>query len=135
MSSINEPNHICKNILCRKKYYACNFCDRSSNWKSVACSKECFDEYQKQVIEARSKGKTPSLLPERTDMTETELKELLEKPIEQVFEETKEELKDYISDEDSTNFSEAVEKINLEIENKKKTTTSKRKVKNVENND
>ena len=92
-----KPNHICKNPECRKKYYACNYCSRTLNWRSVACSFECYQKYTDLVIAERSKGKTIEVKPERTDMTEKEVDELMERPIEEVFEETKEELKDFSS--------------------------------------
>ena len=103
MSEI-KPNHICKNPECRKAYYACNYCDRTLTWKSVACSKECYQKYTDLVIAERTKGKTVSVKPERTDMTEKEVDELLEQPIEDVLKETKEELKDYVSEEKQASF-------------------------------
>ena len=61
---------------CRKKYYACNFCSRTLNWRSVACSFECYQKYTDLVIAERSKGKTNEVKPERKDMTEKEVDEL-----------------------------------------------------------
>lgn len=50
---MNKPNHICKNPKCEKEYYACDECDShtSLNWRSVACSIECFKEYIKLIDE------------------------------------------------------------------------------------
>lgn len=134
--AIKEPNHICKNPKCtkgsdggRKHYYACNHCDRVQNYRSVACSWECYLEYQEAVIEARTKGNNVSTVPERTDMTEEEVNDLLNKPLEIVLQETKEELKDYIDPNGSTNFAEAVAKINDEISKTKSTSTRTRKKK------
>ncbi len=126
MSEI-KPNHICKNPECRKHYYACDYCDRSQNYKSVACSFACYQKYVDLVIEERSKGRKIDVKPERTDMTENEINELLKRPMEDVLSETKEELKEYIQDDTVTDFSEAVEKINKEIDKEidiKKTTVS-----------
>ncbi len=121
-----KPNHICKNPKCtkgkhggRKEYYACNYCDRVLNWKSVACSEECFEEYQNAVIEARINGKSISLLPERTDMCDKEVNELLNKPIETVLKETKEELKEFTDIDGNIDFVKSVDKINENIDKKK----------------
>ena len=126
-----KPNHICKNPECRKKYYACNFCDKNRTWRSVACSFECYQKYTDLVIAERSKGKTVEVKPERTDMTEKEVDELMERPIEEVFEETKEELKDFADIDGNVNFAKAVDEINKELD--KKTTTRSRKKKEIEN--
>ena len=124
-----KPNHICKNPECRKKYYACNYCSRTLNWRSVACSFECYQKYTDLVIAERSKGKTVEVKPERTDMTEKEVDELLERPIEEVVEETKEELKDFADINGNVNFAKAVDKINKELD-KKTTTRSRKKIEN-----
>ena len=126
-----KPNHICKNPDCRKKYYACNFCDKNRNWRSVACSFACYQKYTDLVIAERSKGKTVEVKPERTDMTEKEVDELMERPIEEVFEETKEELKDFADIDGNVNFAKAVDEINRELD--KKTTTHSKKKKEIEN--
>ena len=126
-----KPNHICKNPECRKKYYACNFCDKNRTWRSVACSFECYQKYTDLVIAERSKGKTVEVKPERTDMTEKEVDELMERPIEEVFEETKEELKDFADIDGNVNFAKAVDEINKELD--KKTTTRSKKKKEIEN--
>ena len=126
-----KPNHICKNPKWRKKYYACNFCDKNQNWRSVACSFACYQKYTDLVIAERSKGKTIEVKPERTDMTEKEVDELLERPVEEVLEETKEELKDFADIDGNVNFAKAVDEINRELD--KKTTTRSRKKKEIEN--
>ena len=126
-----KPNHICKNPECRKKYYACNFCDKNRTWRSVACSFKCYQKYTDLVIAERSKGKTVEVKPERTDMTEKEVDELMERPIEEVFEETKEELKDFADIDGNVNFAKAVDEINKELD--KKTTTRSKKKKEIEN--
>ena len=127
-----KPNHICKNPECRKNYYACNYCSRTLNWRSVACSFECYQKYMDLVIAERSKGKTVEVKPERTDMTEKEVDELLKRPVEEVLEETKEELKDFADIDGNVNFAKAVDEINENFE-KQKTTTRSRKKKEIEN--
>lgn len=122
-----KPNHICKNPACKKEYYACNLCSRTLNWRSVACSFECYQTYMDLVIAERSKGKTVEIKPERTDMTEKEVNELLERPIEDVLEETKEELKDFADIDGNVNFANAVDEINEKLESNKTTTRSKNK--------
>lgn len=131
MSEI-KPNHICKNPECRKNYYACNYCSRTLNWRSVACSFTCYQKYMDLVIAERSKGKTVEVKPERTDMTEKEVDELLERPVEEVIEETKEELKDFADIDGNVDFAKAVDEINENLE-KQKITTRSRKKKDFEN--
>ena len=131
MSEI-KPNHICKNPECRKNYYACNYCSRTLNWRSVACSFACYQKYTDLVIAERSKGKTIEVKPERTDMTEKEVDELLKRPVEEVLEETKEELKDFADIDGNVNFAKAVDEINENFE-KQKTTTRSKKKKEIEN--
>lgn len=119
---IHEANHICKNKNCPngingkpKHYYACDFCDRTKQWRSMACCPECYDAYIQQVIEARAKNKKVDILPDRTDKNETEVKELFEKPVEEVLESTKVELNEYL--EDGRSIAQAIDKINEDIDN------------------
>lgn len=121
-----KANHICKNPECRKHYYACNYCDRSQNYKSVACSFPCYQKYMDLVIAERSKGKTVDVKPERTDMTEKEVDILLETPMEIVLEETKQELAEYADIDGNIDFTKTVNEINKELD-KKTTTRSKKK--------
>ena len=122
-----KANHICKNPECRKHYYACNYCSKTLNWRSVACSFACYQKYMDLVIEERSKGKVVEVKPERTDMTEQEVDALMEAPIEEVIESTKEELKDFADINGDVDFAKAVDEINRELD-KKTTTRSKKKV-------
>ena len=121
-----KANHICKNPECRKHYYACNYCDRSQNFKSVACSFTCYQKYMDLVIAERSKGKTVDIKPERTDMTEKEVDILLETPMEIVLEETKQELAEYADIDGNIDFTKTVNEINEKLD-KKTTTRSKKK--------
>ena len=122
-----KANHICKNPECRKKYYACDFCGRTLNWRSVACSFACYQKYMDLVIAERSKGKDVEVKPERTDMTEQEVDALMEAPIEEVIEKTKEDLKDFADINGDVDFAKAVDEINRELD-KKTTARSKKKV-------
>lgn len=122
-----KPNHICRNPKCKKVYYACNYCDKSQNWRSVACSFACYQKYMDLVIAERSKGKTIEVKPERTDMTEKQVDTLLDAPVETVLEETKAELADFADIDGNVNFAKAVDEINRELD-KKTTTRSKKKV-------
>ena len=121
-----KPNHVCKNPECKKNYYACNFCDRTQSWRSVACSFSCYQKYMDLVIAERSKGKTVDVKPERTDMTEKEVDILLETPMEIVLEETKQELAEYADINGNIDFTKTVNEINKELD-KKTTTRSKKK--------
>lgn len=123
-----KPNHICKNPKCKKNYYACNFCDRNLNWRSVACSFPCYQKYMDLVIEERTKGKNVELKPERTDMSEQEVDVLMNSPIEIVIEKTKEDLKEFADIDGNVNFAKAVDEINKELDKKKIATRSKKKI-------
>ena len=123
-----KPNHICKNPKCKKNYYACNFCDRNLNWRSVACSFSCYQKYMDLVIEERTKGKNVELKPERTDMSEQEVDVLMNSPIEIVIEKTKEDLKEFADIDGNVNFAKAVDEINKELDKKKIATRSKKKI-------
>ena len=122
-----KANHICKNPECRKHYYACNYCSKTLNWRSVACSFACYQKYMDLVIAERSKGKDVEVKPERTDMTEQEVDALMEAPIEEVIEKTKEDLKDFADINGDVDFAKAVDEINRELD-KKTTARSKKKV-------
>ena len=113
-----KPNHICKNPNCKIHYYACDLCDRSQNYKSVACSRECFEIYTNLVLESRMKNKKVDILPDRTDMSKEEVKKLMKKPVKEVEKKTKKDLSDYIKDEEKINLTEIVEKINKDINEK-----------------
>lgn len=67
----------------------------------MTCSPECFEAYGKQVIEARAANKKVNLLPERTDMTEDEVRNLINRDTDEVIAETREELQDYIDGQDN----------------------------------
>lgn len=113
-----KPNHICKNPKCKKMYYACDFCDRNKNWRSVACSFACYQEYMDLVIAERSKGKVIEVKPERTDITENEVDVLMETPVEKVIEKTKEDLKEFADIDGNVNFAKAVDEINDNLKKK-----------------
>jgi len=124
-----EPNSICKNVKCRRKFFACGYCTRNLKWRAVACSPECYAEYEKQVIEARSKGKQLNLMPERTDMSADEFSDFMQKPHEEIMEITKSELKDhgFTGEEDGISAAEAVDAINDEIRKSKHKNNSYKK--------
>jgi len=112
---VKKPNSLCKNRNCRKPFYACAYCTHKIAWRSVACCPECFDAYMKQVAEARAANRKVNTLPERTDMTEEQVKGLIAKPTDEVIEATKEELSEYSEDLESVGLGETIDKINDEI--------------------
>lgn len=127
-----KPNHICKYSGCtlgddggRKHYYACDYCDRTESWRSMACCIEHYELYIREVLEARAANKVVNTTPERTDKTESEVKEILNQDENQALESAKEELKDYMSGGET--IAQAVEKANSDIE--KKTKRRRRKTK------
>ena len=111
-----KPNSLCKNINCRKAFYACAYCTHKLAWRAVACSPECYSAYINQVTAARAANKEVNLLPERTDMTPAEVKELITAPTDDVLKATKEELGDYAEDLDTLGLGGTIDKINNEID-------------------
>ena len=119
-----QPNTLCKNRNCnkgkdggRKHYYACRYCTHSENWRAVACSWECYLEFQKQLVEARGRRESIDMLPERTDMTKSEVEQLIfDTPQEQVVAETEVELAEEISTNPTLGFGEIVDAINAKLD-------------------
>ena len=116
-----KPNHICRYSGCtlgeaggRKHYYACNYCDATESYKSLACCREHYDLYVKEVLAARESEKPLDLEPERTDMTKEEVKEMKKKPLKVTKKETEKELKNYADKNGKVNIAKAVEKVNKE---------------------
>lgn len=134
--AIKKPNTLCKNRNCtngadggRKHYYACRYCTHSENWRSVACSWECYLEFQAQLIEARSNNEPIDVVPERTDMTREEVVTLIEEtPTAQVVAETEIELAVEIEANPTMGFGEIVDAINeeMDVEIKKRPKKSKK---------
>ena len=138
----NKPNHICKYTKCtngkdggRKHYFACDYCDRTQVWRSVACCPEHYDLYIKEVLAARGQSVPIDILPDRTDKTKEEVRELMVAPIEEVTAKTKEDLKDYAEQLSEEGLSSVIETINNEIdeEAEKATKSKKRRTKKVTN--
>lgn len=122
--ALKQPNTICKNRNCtkgkdggRKHYYTCRYCARTANWRSVACCEECYQEYLKQVAEARANNQPPDLLPERTDMTKDEVYTLVtEADLEDVVRETEEELAEELAESPELGFGQIVDRINEQLD-------------------
>lgn len=66
---------------------------------------------------ARAAKRKVNLTPERTDMTDEQMQELMDKPIEDVMEMTKEELRDYADDMAAKGLGGTIDLINEEIRN------------------
>ena len=121
--ALKQPNTLCKNRDChkgkdggRKHYYTCRYCAHSENWRAVACSPECYDEYMRQVAEARGVLSREELLPERTDMTPEEVMELIhDLPTEQVMEETRQELAEEMAEHPGLGIGQIVDLINEDM--------------------
>ena len=120
-----EANTVCKYSGCtlgedggRKHYYACAYCAASERWKALACCREHYELYMKEVLEIREK-EAKAFLAERTDMTEEEVKELKKKPLDQLEKEAKEELKEYADENGEVDIEEAVDKVNAELDKRR----------------
>lgn len=127
MVIVRKPNTICRNPNCKhgengepKHFYACLSCMRGERWRSYCCCVECFNEYTQLVLESREKEHKERELPLRTDMTESEIKQVMETPQRVVDAYTKEvELKDYFDDNPTGTIADAVESINKDIDKKR----------------
>ena len=84
------------------------------------------------VIEERSKGKIIEVKPERIDMTENEVDNLLNRPLEEIVEETKEELAEYADINGDVDFAKAVDEVNAKLEKKKTSIRPKKRISNDE---
>lgn len=121
------PNTICKNVNChngddggRKHYYSCRYCAYTANWRSVACCEECYDAYMAQVSEARARGRTVDLLPERTDMDQDEVYNLIHNAdIEAVVKQTKDELEAELTEHPEWGYAKIVDDINTQLDAEK----------------
>ena len=105
-----KPNHVC--ACCGKAYYACNYCDRTG-YKWLACSPECFAK-----VAWRFGSKYAKYKPQRTDMTDEEIEDMLNKPLEQVKAESELELIEYKDELDEIGFNGVMDLINREIDEK-----------------
>lgn len=117
-----KANTVCKYMGCtlgedggRKHYYACGYCGGSEKWKAIACCREHYDLYIQDILKDRE-AEANALLPERTDMTTDEVKKMKKKPLKQLKKEAEEELKDYADESGKVNISEAVDKVNAELD-------------------
>ena len=112
-------NHTCAN--CRKRYYACDYCDRTS-YLRLACSPECYAA----VVEAAKANNFTS----RTDKTKDEIDVLSKKPLEEVYKESVAEISEVIPGVEAIGIEQAVEIINETLKSEKKP-VSKKKTKQV----
>lgn len=70
-----------------------------------------------QVAEARLHNEPVDLLPERTDMSANEVRDLiLETSLKDVIQETKEELADELAESPGLGFAQIVDRINEELD-------------------
>lgn len=93
----------------RKKYYACDVCDRTS-YRVIACSPECYAEIM------RIRNKPVEMRPERSDKTEAEVDEIMTAPIEEVEKRAREELSDYAEELETVGLEKVVDMINEKID-------------------
>lgn len=134
MIKIREPNTVCRNPNCPngengepKKFYACHSCLRNNRWRAYCCCIECYEEYTRLILESRQANKADKPLPLRTDMTEKQIKDVMNTPQRVIDAYTKEvELKDYFDDNPTGTIADAVEKINKDIDENKKKSRRKR---------
>lgn len=122
-----KANTICKYSKCdrgenggRKHFYACAYCTATEHWKSIACCREHYDLYIQEVLAERAKGADIDTLPDRTDMSKEEVRQLKQKPLSEVKKQTEEELKDYADKNGKVNIDSAVDKVNEKLDGKKK---------------
>ena len=122
--ALKQPNTICKNLNCtkgkdggRKHYYTCRYCVHSVSWRSVACCEECYEEYMRQVAEARAHNQPVDLFPERTDMSQDDVRSLvMDTSYEDVVQATKEELAEEIEESPGLSLGQIVDRINEQLD-------------------
>lgn len=114
-------NHICANSKCMKRYYACDYCDRTS-YLRIACSPEC---YAVVVTEAKKNN-----VVNRIDKTKEEIEITLKKPLDEVYKESVNEISEVIPDVENMGIEQAVQIINESLEKETKP-ASKKKAKQV----
>lgn len=98
----------------RKKYYACDACDRTS-YRVIACCPECYAEIMR-IRQKNAEAKAVVLKPERLDKTEDEINEIMTAPIEEVEKRSKEELSDYADELETVGLERVVDMINEKID-------------------
>ena len=133
MAMIKKPNTLCRNINCtngddggRKYFYACLSCLRNESWRAYCCSIECYDAYIEAILKSRSVERKDRL-PERTDMTVSEMEEVLKKPKAEVYAYTAEhELKEYMEENPYMVLSDIVDLVNKDIDEDKKKTRKRK---------
>lgn len=105
-----KPNHVCANSKCLKKYYACDYCDRTS-YRRIACSPECYAEVVRAAKEVNN--------PTRTDKSVEEMTKVMNTPLEEVFKNSIEEISKTIPNVEEIGIDEAVKIINKQIDDEK----------------
>lgn len=123
MATVRTPNTICRNPNCtngtdggRKHFYACMSCLRNENWRAYCCCIDCYEEYTRIILSDRSAAREDRL-PERTDMTLSEMETVLETPVAEVQAYTVEqELKDYFEENPNTPLADIIDKVNEDID-------------------
>ena len=103
----HEPNTLCKNPNChhgenggRKHFYACAYCTGTKKWKAYCCSPECWNKYQAIISRCTVGMEQQEDLPERTDMTQEEVKALIhDTPYEVIEKTTRQELDGYLPED------------------------------------
>ena len=126
--AVKQPNTICKNVNChhgadggRKHYYTCRYCVGTMNWRAVACCEECYQAYMEQVEAARSHGDAVDTLPERIDLTKTEVEQLVSSDnMGELLTQTQAELADVFEENPHYSIADAVDEVNREIDRKRK---------------
>lgn len=128
-----KPNTRCKYSGCTygengtpKLYYSCSYCSATEAWRAMACCREHYTLYIQEVLAAREADEI-DMLPDRTDMTKDEVKELMAKPIDEVKEMAREELSDFIDENGNLDIADAVDQINEELDKENEVRKSKKR--------
>lgn len=110
--TIKEPNHVC--WVCGTEYWACDLCDARASWRSICCSRECYEKYMSSI-----ETQSPTM-PQRLDKTEDEVREIMAKEPEELKASAIEDLADYADELESGGISEASDAVNQDILDAKK---------------
>jgi len=112
-----KANSLCKNLECRKPFFACVSCAKKQDWRAVCCSTGCYVKYAGQVTALLARGERVDLLPDRTDMDKEQIRDILVKPQDEVDAIAMTELGEYADMADEVGVAPTVDFINEMMRN------------------
>jgi hypothetical protein len=114
---IIKANAICRNANCNLPFVSCSVCAKNQSYRSICCSSHCYQEYIDQVQIARGLKLPIYNLPNRIDISKEKMKEIIDKPMDEVKMIARNELGEYAVLADQIGFAGAVDKANEDLRN------------------